>query len=148
MLIVIVPGPTIDFAASLRGNVKDAVPGKQALWKHFSTNRAGKEPSKMSELSQNWTRNTLMIQLDRYLPKDTDKQYYSWFEDDVEHHYQTPPYGIANLSVAASAVDKFLGQNSEGYIEAHMRNASEITRKTFQTAQDHKVCLSTPLIIP
>jgi hypothetical protein len=72
---------------------------------------------------------------------DTDKQYYSWFDDGLEQRYQTPAYGIGNLAAAASAIEKFLGQNFEGYIEAHMRNATEITRKTFQTAQDHKVCL-------
>jgi hypothetical protein len=136
---MLLPGPTIDFAATQRGNVKDASPGKQALWKHFPTSKAGKEPSRFVELSQNWTSNRLKIQLDRYLPKETDRQHYSWFEDDVEQRYQTPPYGIANLSVATSAAKRFLAQNFEGYIQAHMRGASEITRKTFETAQQHKV---------
>src|SRR5271168_2685081 len=95
----------------------------------------------MVELSQNWTSNTLRIRLDRYQPMETDKQYYSWFDGGVEQHYQTLPYGIASLAVASSAIEKFLGQNFEGYIEAHLRNATEITRKTFQTAQDHMVCL-------
>jgi hypothetical protein len=72
---------------------------------------------------------------------DMDKQYYSWFDGGIEQHYQTPAYGIENLAVASSAIEKFLGQNFEGYIEAHLRKATEITRKTFQTAQDHKVCL-------
>jgi hypothetical protein len=72
---------------------------------------------------------------------DTDKQYYSWFDGSVEQHYQTPAYGIGNLAEASSAIKKFLWQNFEEYIEAHLRNATEITRKTFQTAQDHKVRL-------
>jgi hypothetical protein len=72
---------------------------------------------------------------------EKDKQYYSWFDGGVEQHYDTPAYGIGNLAVASSAVEKFLGQNFEGYIAAHLLNATEITRKTFQTAQDHKVCL-------
>lgn len=133
-------GPTIDFAASLRGNHEDAGPAKQALWRHFATRKSGHEASKFVELSQNWTENTLRIRLDRYQPKDTDKQSYPWFEDDIELHYQTPPYGIANLNVASSAIEKFLVQNFDGYIEAHLRDASEITRRTFQAAQDHKVC--------
>lgn len=72
---------------------------------------------------------------------DTDKQYYSWFDASVEQHYKTPPYGIANLDVASSAIKEFLEQNFKGYIEANLRDATEITRKTFQAAQDHKVCL-------
>ncbi len=71
---------------------------------------------------------------------DTDKQYYSWVDSGVEKHYQTPAYGIENLAVASSAIEKFLWQNFDGYIEAHLLNATEITRKTFQTAQYHKVC--------
>jgi hypothetical protein len=71
----------------------------------------------------------------------TDKQYYSWFDASVEQHYQTPPYGIANLNVASSAIEKFLGQNFKDYIEANLRDATEITRKTFEAAQDHKVRL-------
>ena len=70
---------------------------------------------------------------------DTDKQYYPWFEDSVEYRYHTPAYGIANLPVARSAIEKFLDENFAGYIEGHMRNATEITRTTFQTAQEHKV---------
>ena len=70
---------------------------------------------------------------------DTDKQYYRWFEDNVEHRYHTPAYGIANLPLARSAMEKFLEENFAGYIEGHMRNATEITRTTFQTAQEHKV---------
>jgi len=72
---------------------------------------------------------------------DTDKQYYSWFDVNVEQHYQTPPYGIANLDDASFAIEEFLGQNFKGYLEANLRDATEITRKTFQAAQDHKVCL-------
>jgi hypothetical protein len=124
----------------LRGNSEDAGPGKQALWKHFATRRSGNEPSKIVELSQNWTLNTLRIRLDQYQPMDTDKQYYSWVDSGVEKHYQTPAYGIENLAVASSAIEKFLWQNFDGYIEAHLLNATEITRKTFQTAQYHKVC--------
>jgi hypothetical protein len=134
-------GPTIDFAASLRGNSEDAGPNKQALWKHFATRRSGSDPLKMVELSQNWTWDKLRIRLDRYQPMETDKQHYSWFSDGVEHRYHTPAYGIANLPMAGSAIEKFLGQNFEGYIEAHMRDATAITQKTFQTAQAHKVCL-------
>jgi hypothetical protein len=72
---------------------------------------------------------------------DTDKQYYSWFDGSAEQHYQTPAYGIEDLDAASSAIETFLWQNSEEYIEAHLRSATEITRKTFQTAQDHKVRL-------
>jgi hypothetical protein len=133
-------GPTIDFAASLRGIHEDAGPAKQALWRHFKTRKSGHGSSKFVELSQNWTENTLRIRLDRYQPKDTDKQSYPWFEDDVELHYQTPPYGIANLDVASSAIEKFLVQNSEAYMEANLLHANEITRRTFQTALNHKVC--------
>ena len=71
---------------------------------------------------------------------ERDKQYYPWFQDGVEHHYHTPAYGIANLHVARSAIEKFLEESFGGYIEGHMRNATEITRRTFQTAQEHKVC--------
>ena len=115
------------------------MPGKQALWKHFSTRRIRNGTPKVVELSQNWTSNRLNIRLDRYQPKDTDKQYYSWFDDGVEQHYQTPAYGIADLAVACSAIEKFLVQNFGGYIAAHLQNATEITRKTFHTAQSHKV---------
>jgi hypothetical protein len=138
--MVILSGPTIDVAASLRGNSGDAGPGKQALWKRFSTRKSGREASKIVNLSQNWTENTLSIQLDRYQPMETDRQYYRWFDAGVEQHYKTPPYGIANLDDASSAIEKFLGQNFEGYIEANLRNATEITQKTFQAAQYHRVC--------
>lgn len=140
-LTVTLSGPTLDFAASLRGTSEDAGHGKHAIWRHFATRRSGNEPSKVVELSQNWTTNTLRIQLDRYQPKNTDKQYYSWFDEGVEQHYQTPAYGIANLAVANSTIEKFLGQNFDGYIEAHLRNATVITQKTFHTAQEHKVGL-------
>lgn len=132
-------GPTIDFAASLRGNHEDAGPLKQALWRHFSTRKTGREASKFVELSQNSTDNTLRIQLDRYQPMETDKQSYSWFEDDIESHYQTPPYGIANLGIASSAIEKFLALNSDGYIEANLQSPTEITRRTFQVAQKYQV---------
>jgi hypothetical protein len=132
-------GPTIDLAASLRGHRVDEGPFRQALWKHFATKTIGKGSQKVVELSQNWISNTLTIPLDRYQPKVGDKQYYSWFENDVEQHYSTPAYGIANLHVARSAIEKFLEENSAGYIEGHMRNATEITRQSFQTAKEHKV---------
>lgn len=80
------------------------------------------------------------IPLDRYQPKEGDKQYYPWFDNGVEQHYHTPAYGISNLPVARSAIEKFLEENFAGYIERHMRNATEITRNTFQAAQQHKVC--------
>ena len=96
------------------------------------------------QLSQNWTSKTLNIPLDRYQPKEGDKQYYPWFDNGVEQRYQTPPYGIANLHVTRSAIEKFLEENSVGYIEGHMRNATEITRKTFQAANEHKVSSSVP----
>lgn len=134
-------GPTIDFAASLRGNHEDAGPLKQALWRHFSTRKIGREPSKFVELSQNWTNNTLRIRLDRYQPMETDKQSYSWFEDDLERHYQTPPYGIANLDIASSAIGKFLTLNSDNYITANLQGATEITRRTFQVAQAQQVSI-------
>ncbi len=73
---------------------------------------------------------------------ETDKQFYTWFDNGVEHQYHTPAFGIANLGVASSAIEKFLGQNAGGYIEAHLRTATELTQKTFQTASDHKVGLT------
>lgn len=132
-------GPTIDFAASLRGNMEDEGPLRQAIWKHFAIRRIGSEPSKVVELSQNWTPNILKIRLDRYQAKDTDKQYYSWFDEGIEQQYRTPAYGIENLGMVCSTIEAFLRNNSEGYIEAHLRHATEITRKTFQTAQENKV---------
>lgn len=131
-------GPTIDFAASLRGNSEDAGPGKQALWKHFATRKSGSDSARYVELSQNWTPNTLRIRLDRYQPMDTDKQHYTWFDNGIEQQYRSAPFGIASLGVASSAIEKFLVQNSEGYIQAHMNVATELTRKSFQTAQQHK----------
>ncbi|KAL2075194.1 hypothetical protein VTL71DRAFT_136 [Oculimacula yallundae] len=138
-------GPTIDFAASRRGNNEDAGPGKQALWKQFSTRKIGSEPSRVVQLSQEWTTNTLNIPLDRYQPTDTDKQHYTWLDDGVEQRYKTASFGIAkaNLGLATSMIERFLVQNSESYIEAHMKVATELTRNTFQTAQQHK---SLPLV--
>ena len=80
-----------------------------------------------------------MIELDRYRPKSTDKQYHPWFDDGVEQHYRTPAYGIRKLNIASQKIRSFLKQNSEGYLEAHLRNATEITQKTFHTAQEQKV---------
>lgn len=97
----------------------------------------------MVDLSQDWTSNTLRIRLDRYQPMETDKQVYTWFDNGVEHQYHAPAFGIANLGVASSAIEKFLGQNADGYIKAHLRTATELTQKTFQTAQHHKVGLAT-----
>lgn len=131
-------GPTIDFSVSQRGHREDAGPGKQALWKDFKVTRSGRESCRTVELSQDWTPNTLSIRLDRYLPKDTDKQHYTWFDNGVEKHYQTPPYGISNMGVARAAIERFLVQNFEGYIDARLREASEITRKTFETALCNK----------
>ncbi|KAG0645688.1 hypothetical protein D0Z07_8715 [Hyphodiscus hymeniophilus] len=131
-------GPTIDFAPTLRGNCEDEGPGKQAVWKHFATRRTGNESTKSVELSQNWTSNTLKIPLERYQPKEGDKQHYAWFDNGGEQHYHTPPYGIANLHVARSSIERFLEEKSAAYIEAHMRNATEITRETFRVAQENK----------
>ncbi|KAG4442197.1 hypothetical protein IFR05_002307 [Cadophora sp. M221] len=131
-------GPTIDFAASLRGNSEDAGPGKQALWKHFATRKSGSDSSRVVELSQNWTSKTLVIRLDRYQPMETDKQQYTWFDNGVEQQYKTTPFAVANIGVATLAIEKFLAQNSEGYINAHMDLSTELTRKSFQTAQQHK----------
>lgn len=132
-------GPTIDFAVSLRGNMEDEAPGKQAIWKHFAVRRVGNEPSKFVELSQGLPPNRLKIRLDRYQPRDTDRQYYTWFNGGVEQKYHTPAYGIENLNVALQGIDGFMRDNSEAYVEAHLKDASEITRKTFQTAQQNKV---------
>ncbi|KAE9378490.1 hypothetical protein N431DRAFT_435586 [Stipitochalara longipes BDJ] len=132
-------GPTIDFAVSLRGNMEDEAPGKQAIWKHFAVRRIGNEPSKTVELSQGVVPNRLKIRLDRYQPKDTDRQYYQWFNNEgVQQKYHTPAYGIENLSVAQHAIEGFLRDNSEAYIETHLKDATEITRKTFHTAQQNK----------
>jgi hypothetical protein len=136
---VIALGPTIDFASSLRGNIEDEAPGKQALWRHFATKKSGYESTKVVQLTQHWTWRTLNIPLDRYQPKEGDKQYYPWFDNGDEKHYQTPAYGIANLHIARSGIEKFLEENFAGYIEVHMRTATDITRRTFQTAQEHKV---------
>lgn len=133
-------GPTIEFANSLRGSREEAGPGKQVPWKSFSTRQCGKGDSKFVELSQNWTSNTMRIRLDKYQPMDTDKQYYPWFDNCAELHYQTPAYGIAKLEEGTSSIERFLAQNFDTYIEAHMRGANEITRKTFETVQNHKVC--------
>lgn len=95
----------------------------------------------MVELSQNWTPNLLRICLDRYQPKERDRQHYSWFDGGVEQLYHTPAYGIEkeNAADTTSALENFLRENSEGYLRAHLQNATEITRKTFRTAQEHKV---------
>ena len=121
--------------------MEDEGPGKQTIWKHFSIRRVGSDTSKVVELSQNWTPNLLRIPLDRYQPKDTDKQYYPWFNEGVEQRYDTPAYGIKteNLEVASSAIRNFLQENSEAYVEAQLQNATEITRRTFRTAQANKV---------
>jgi hypothetical protein len=119
--------------------LEDEVPGKQAIWKHFAIRRIGKEPSKLIDLSQNWTSNVLRVKLDRYLPKNTDKQHYSWFDEGAEQQYRTPAYGIENLAPTTCVIERFLSQNSEEYLEAHLQNAAEITRKTFHTAQEYKV---------
>jgi len=91
-------------------------------------------------LSQNWTPNLLRIRLDRYQPKERDRQHYSWFDDDIEQLYHTPAYGIEkdNMAFATSALENFLRENSEGYLRAHLQDANEITRKTFRIAQEHK----------
>jgi hypothetical protein len=135
-------GPTIDFAVSLRGNMEDEAPGKQAIWKQFAVRRIGSEASKLVELSQGLTPNRLKIRLDRYQPKDTDRQYYSWFNEGIEQKYHTPAYGIENLSVALHGIEGFMWDNSEAYVEAHLKEATEITRKTFHTAQQNKVSFS------
>lgn len=119
--------------------MEDEGPGKQAIWKHFAIRRIGNEPSRVVELSQNWTTKVLKLRLDRYQPKDTDKQYYSWFDEGVEQHYRTPAYGIENLGMACSSIEGFMRDNSEAYIEAYLKHAAAITRKTFQTAQENKV---------
>jgi hypothetical protein len=124
--------------------MEDEALGKQAIWKHFAIRRTGNEPSKVVELSQNWTPKILRIRLDRYLPKDTDKQYYPWFDEGVEQQYRTPAYGIENLGMACSAIEGFMRDNSEAYVEAHLKSATEITRKTFKTAQENKVCSLLP----
>ena len=140
-LTFIFQGPTLEFAVSLRGHSEDEGPGKQAVRKHFATRPSRNESSKVLELSQNWTSRTLKIPLDRYQPKEGDRQYYIWFDNGLEKHYHTPPYGIANLHMARSSIEKFADANSAEYIEAYMRNANQITRKTFQMAQDQKVGL-------
>lgn len=130
-------GPTIDFAVSLRGNMVDAGPGKQALWKNFATRKSGKGDSKFVELSQGWTSKTMRIRLDQYKPMSTDKQYYSWFDNGVEQKYQTPAFGISNSDEANSSIGKFLVQNFDAYLDFHMRNAPEITKRTFRSAQNN-----------
>lgn len=135
-------GPTIDFAVSLRGNIEDAGPGKQAQWRHFSLRKSGHEGPKTVELSQGWTSNALRIQVDRYQPTETDKQHYTWTDaKGGEQKYQTPNYGIAtgSLDRATSAIKKFMAQNADEYIEAHMKSANDIAHKAFQTAQAHRV---------
>jgi hypothetical protein len=119
--------------------MEDEVPGKQAIWKTFTIHPIVKEPSKVIDLSQNWTSNVLRIRLDRYLPKDTDKQHYSWFDEGAEQQYRTPAYGIGNLEPTIHVIEDFLSQNFERCLEAHLQNAAEITRKTFHTAQEYKV---------
>jgi hypothetical protein len=120
--------------------MEDEAPGRQAIWKHFAVRRVGNEPSKQIELCQGLTANRLKIRLDRYQPKDTDKQYYSWFnETGAEQKYYTPAYGVENLNVACAAVERFLRESSDVYVEQHLKDQSEITRKTFQTAQQNKV---------
>jgi hypothetical protein len=69
----------------------------------------------------------------------TDKLFSPWYDNGVEQKYPTPAYGIANLPMARSAIEKFFDDNFAGYIEAHMVNATEITRVAFKAAQDHKV---------
>jgi hypothetical protein len=140
-----IKGPTIEFAASHRGNHADAAPGRQALWKNFATRPSGKNQSRVVELSQGWTEATLKIPLDKYSPMPTDKQYYAWFENEVEHHFATPPYGISNLDISSAAIHNFLAQNSDEYIAMHIKDASDTTRQTFAIAQELKVRL-TPIM--
>jgi hypothetical protein len=96
----------------------------------------------MVELSQttDTTGNTLNIKLDRYQPLETDKQYYTWFDDGLEQRYASHAYGISQLDAASSAIDRFLVKNFDGYIESQMRDVDEVTRKTFEVAQQHRVC--------
>lgn len=139
-----IKGPTIDFAASLRGRKSDAKPGKQAVWDLFATGAKSRQPSKVVQLSQHWTSNTLTIELHRYVPMETDKQHYTWYEDDIERHYDTPPYGIANWRKVHFSIERFMEQNFKQYIDAHLRDASEIPRKTFEIALEHKVLVFQP----
>jgi len=126
----------------LRGHKADAKPGKQAVWDLFSTGVKGKQPAKVVQLSQPWTSNSLTIELQRYLPMETDKQHYTWYEEGIERHYDTPPYGIANWRKVHSSFERFMEQNFEQYINAHMRDATEITRRTFEMSLQHRVSLS------
>jgi len=120
--------------------MEDEAPGKQAIWKHFAVRRIGNESSKVVELSQGVTPNRLKIRLDRYQPKDTDRQYYPWVNNEgVQQKYHTPAYGVENLGVAQHAIEGFLRDNSDAYIKTHLKDATEITRKTFQTAQQNTV---------
>jgi hypothetical protein len=137
-----IEGPTLEFAASHRGNHVDAAPGRQALWKTFATRPNGKNQSRVVELSQGWTEATLKIPLDKYSPMATDKQYYAWYENGTEHHFDTPPYGISDLDISSSAIQNFLAQHSNEYIAVHIKDASDTTRQTFAIAQELKVRLA------
>lgn len=132
-------GPTIDFAASLRGHKADAKPGKQAVWDLFATGTKGRHAPKVVHLSQHWTSDTLTIELHRYQPMETDKQFYTWFDENgIERRYVTPPYGISDWRKVHSSVERFMERNFQGYIDAHLTNANEITRLTFEVAVEHR----------
>ena len=94
---------------------------------------------KLVELSQGWTSTAMEIQLDKYAPMPTDKQYYSWYDDGKERRFLTPAYGISNLDRSSSAIQNFLAQNSDAYIFKHIKDACQTTQQTFAIAQEYKV---------
>lgn len=109
------------------------------MWRQFAVRRSGSDSSRVVDLSQYGMGSTLSIRLDKYKPKEYDKQSYTWYEQGRERYYHTPAFGIANLGMATSAIEAFQRQNAERYIEAHLRSATEMTCRTFQAAQQHKV---------
>jgi hypothetical protein len=132
-------GPTIEFAWSRRWKSKDIKLEAKSIWKPITELPTGRTDGfKVVELSQGHSSEKLRLRVREYNPEPGDKQYYSWYDEDSEHFYNTTPYAITDLGYARNAIKSFLDRNLEGYLDILLLNASPITKRTFETALQNR----------
>ncbi|KAH0558757.1 hypothetical protein GP486_004600 [Trichoglossum hirsutum] len=117
------------------GEIRDAKPEAKSIWKPITELPTGRNAKfKMVELSQGHSQENLRLHVREYTPEPGDKQYYKWYDGDVERFYNTPAYAIAELSYARKAIKKYLENNLKVYLNVILQRASPITKYTFNTA--------------
>jgi hypothetical protein len=140
-------GPSRDLANTLRWlkDMKSSSDPQKAEWKRL-TNLSAKKSLQTNHsyievpLSQGHSTSTLNLRVQEFDPVESDKTYYTWFDNGASRVYQCPHFAIADRDHTTDQVHQFIESNLKEYVDrllpASSNPSAAFVRMVFQTALD------------